>query len=48
MYELMGCTEIDQFHRQMRALLAACRELAEDYETFQKLLYFLDIKRYKF
>ena len=29
----------------MRTLLAACRELAMDYDTFPKLLYVLDIKR---
>ena len=33
----------------MQALLAACRELAVDYDTFPKLLYiFLDIKRNQF
>ena len=33
----MTTNTIDQF--QMRAFLAACRELAVDYDTFPKLLY---------
>ena len=32
---------------QMRAFLAACRELVMDYDTFPKQLYVLDIKRNK-
>ena len=30
---------------QMRARLAACRELAADYNTYEKVLYILNIKR---